>query len=72
VNFTLDGQGALYEQLARALKAAILDGRFFADARLPATRKPPHPGLLVGFAALSCNQIRSAVQLLGACFERFR
>ena len=34
----LDGQGARYAQLIRALKAAILDGRVSAGARLPASR----------------------------------
>lgn len=35
---TLDGRGPRYAQLIRALKAAILDGRVGAGARLPATR----------------------------------
>ncbi|MEO8011193.1 MAG: PLP-dependent aminotransferase family protein, partial [Dokdonella sp.] len=34
----LDGQGPRYAQLIRALKAAILDARLLAGARLPATR----------------------------------
>ena len=34
----LDGQGARYAQLIRALKGAILDGRVSAGARLPASR----------------------------------
>lgn len=34
----LDGQGARYAQLIRALKGAILDGRVTAGARLPASR----------------------------------
>lgn len=34
----LDGQGARYAQLIRALKRAILDGRVAAGARLPASR----------------------------------
>ena len=34
----LDGQGARYAQLIRALKGAILDGRFVAGTRLPASR----------------------------------
>jgi GntR family transcriptional regulator/MocR family aminotransferase len=34
----LDGRGPLYEQLARVLKRAILEGRFAAGKRLPATR----------------------------------
>jgi GntR family transcriptional regulator/MocR family aminotransferase len=34
----LDGDGALHRQLYRALRAAILDGRLTAGARLPGTR----------------------------------
>ena len=33
----LDGQGARYAQLIRALKGAILDGRVGVGARLPAS-----------------------------------
>jgi GntR family transcriptional regulator/MocR family aminotransferase len=38
VYLDLDGQGARYAQLIRALKSAILDGRVAAGARLPASR----------------------------------
>jgi GntR family transcriptional regulator / MocR family aminotransferase len=38
VYLDLDGQGARYAQLIRALKGAILDGRVGAGARLPASR----------------------------------
>jgi GntR family transcriptional regulator/MocR family aminotransferase len=38
VYLDLDGQGARYAQLIRALKGAILDGRVVAGARLPASR----------------------------------
>jgi len=34
----LDGDGPRYAQLIRSLKGAILDGRFAAGARLPASR----------------------------------
>lgn len=34
----LDGEGATYQQLTRALKAAILDGSLCAGTRLPPTR----------------------------------
>ena len=34
----LDGEGPRYAQLIRSLKEAILDGRFAAGARLPASR----------------------------------
>ncbi|MBW4053052.1 MAG: winged helix-turn-helix transcriptional regulator, partial [Proteobacteria bacterium] len=36
--FPLDGRGALYEQLARVLKRAIVEGHFHPGERLPATR----------------------------------
>jgi len=36
----------------------------------PYYRTPPaHPGLLVGFAGLSCTQINTATQLLGQCLQ---
>lgn len=34
----LDGEGSAYTQLARALKAAILNGRLASDSKLPSTR----------------------------------
>ena len=34
----LDNQGALYEQIARALKRAIMEGQILAGSRLPSTR----------------------------------
>jgi GntR family transcriptional regulator/MocR family aminotransferase len=38
MDLELDKQGALYEQIARALKRAILEGRLVAGSRLPSTR----------------------------------
>jgi GntR family transcriptional regulator / MocR family aminotransferase len=38
MQLALDNDGALYEQIARALKRAILDGRILAGSRLPSTR----------------------------------
>jgi GntR family transcriptional regulator/MocR family aminotransferase len=38
MNLTLDGKGALYDQIARALKLEILEGRIAAGTRLPSTR----------------------------------
>ncbi|RDS80624.1 PLP-dependent aminotransferase family protein [Dyella psychrodurans] len=35
----LDGRGPLYDQLTRALKASILDGRIVAGTQLPPTRE---------------------------------
>jgi GntR family transcriptional regulator/MocR family aminotransferase len=56
----LDGQGALYEQLARALKRAILEGRFAAGSHLPATRE------LARMLRVSRNTVLSAYELLCA------
>ena len=56
----LDGQGALYEQLARALKGAILAGRFAAGSHLPATRE------LARMLGLSRNTVLGAYELLCA------
>ncbi|HYM29288.1 MAG TPA: PLP-dependent aminotransferase family protein [Steroidobacteraceae bacterium] len=56
----LDGQGALYEQLARALKRAILEGRFAAGTHLPATRE------LARMLGLSRNTVLGAYELLCA------
>jgi GntR family transcriptional regulator/MocR family aminotransferase len=55
-----DGQGALYEQLARALKHAILSGRFAAGAKLPATRT------LSETLGISRNTVLGAYELLCA------
>jgi GntR family transcriptional regulator/MocR family aminotransferase len=38
MNLDLDKQGTLYEQIARALKQAILEGELVAGSRLPSTR----------------------------------
>jgi GntR family transcriptional regulator/MocR family aminotransferase len=60
VNLPLDGKGALYEQLERALKHAILNGRFVAGGRLPTTRA------LASGLGVSRNTVRSAYELLCA------
>jgi GntR family transcriptional regulator/MocR family aminotransferase len=60
MNFSFDGQGALYEQLARALKGAILEGRFVAGSPLPATRTLAHT------LGISRNTVLSAYELLCA------
>jgi GntR family transcriptional regulator / MocR family aminotransferase len=39
VYLELDGRGPLYDQLTRALKASILDGRIAAGTQLPPTRE---------------------------------
>lgn len=59
-NLELDGQGPLYEQLARALKRAILEGQFVAGKRLPATRT------LARTLGLSRNTVLGAYELLCA------
>jgi GntR family transcriptional regulator / MocR family aminotransferase len=56
----LDGEGPLYRQLTRALKAAVLDGRIGAGARLPATRE------LALELNLSRNTVRVAYEQLMA------
>ena len=60
MNLTLDDQGTLYEQLARAMKRAILDGAFTAGSQLPATRT------LARSLNLSRNTVLSAYELLCA------
>jgi GntR family transcriptional regulator/MocR family aminotransferase len=37
-HYSLDGQGPRYEQIARAVKGAVLDGKLAPEARLPSTR----------------------------------
>jgi GntR family transcriptional regulator/MocR family aminotransferase len=56
----LDGNGPLYAQLTRALKAAILGGRVSAGARLPATR------VLARELELSRNTVLAAYEQLHA------
>jgi GntR family transcriptional regulator/MocR family aminotransferase len=60
MNLTLDAQGTLYEQLARALKRAIVDGYYTAGSALPATRT------LARTLKLSRNTVLSAYELLCA------
>jgi GntR family transcriptional regulator/MocR family aminotransferase len=60
VYLDLDGQGARYAQLIRALKGAILDGRFAAGARLPASRS------LARELDLSRNTVLAAYEQLQA------
>jgi GntR family transcriptional regulator/MocR family aminotransferase len=37
-HFSLDGRGPRYEQIARAVKGAVLEGRLAPESRLPSTR----------------------------------
>ena len=56
----LDGQGALFEQLARALKREILGGGFEPASQLPATRT------LAAALGISRNTVLGAYELLCA------
>jgi GntR family transcriptional regulator/MocR family aminotransferase len=56
----LDGEGPLYRQLTRELKAAVLDGRITPGSRLPATR------VLAQELNLSRNTVRTAYDQLAA------
>jgi GntR family transcriptional regulator/MocR family aminotransferase len=56
----LDGQGALFEQLARALKIQILNGGYQPAGRLPATRT------LAAALGVSRNTVLGAYELLCA------
>jgi GntR family transcriptional regulator / MocR family aminotransferase len=58
--FPLDGRGALYEQLARVLKRAIVEGHFHPGERLPATRA------LAEVLNLSRNTVLTAYEILRA------
>ncbi|MGH8202427.1 MAG: PLP-dependent aminotransferase family protein [Steroidobacteraceae bacterium] len=58
--FPLDGRGALYEQLARVLKRAIVEGHFHPGERLPATRD------LAQKLNLSRNTVLTAYEILRA------
>ena len=60
MDLSFDGQGALYEQLARTLKRAILDGHFAAGSPLPATRT------LARTLKISRNTVLGAYELLCA------
>jgi len=56
----LDGEGSLYRQAYRALRAAILDGRLSPGSRLPSTR------VLAGEAKLARNTVLQAYEQLVA------
>lgn len=56
----LDGEGPLYRQLTRALKAAVLDGRLASGTQLPATRT------LAAEMGLSRNTVRVAYDQLAS------
>lgn len=58
--FPLDGRGALYEQLARVLKRAIVEGHFRPGEKLPATRS------LAQTLNLSRNTVLTAYEILRA------
>ncbi len=60
MNLALDGKGFLYEQIARSLRLAILDGRLTAGSRLPSTR------LLSQALKVSRKSVQEAYDLLCA------
>src|SRR5688572_14275589 len=59
----LDGKGATYEQLTRALQAAIRAGRILAGSKLPPSRE------LASQLQISRNTVVSAYELL--CSQRW-
>lgn len=60
MHLDLDGNGALYEQLARALKRSVLQGALKAGTRLPATRE------LAAELRVSRNTVLTAYETLCA------
>ena len=58
--FPFDGQGTLYEQLARVLKRPIVAGHFSPGERLPASRR------LARMLGLSRNTVLTAYEILRA------
>jgi len=66
MNITLDNQGALYEQLARALKRAILEGQFTAGSPLPPTRDMARMLLVSRNTVLAAYELLHAEQLIVA------
>jgi GntR family transcriptional regulator/MocR family aminotransferase len=62
LHLELDGSGARYEQLARALRKAIVSGRLPAGARLPPTRE------LATQLRLSRNTVLTAYEII--CTEQ--
>ncbi len=58
--FPFDGQGTRYEQLARVLKRAIVEGHFAPGERLPASRA------LARMLGLSRNTVLTAYEILRA------
>jgi GntR family transcriptional regulator/MocR family aminotransferase len=70
MDLALDGEGFLYEQIARSLRLAILDGRLAAGTRLPSTRllsqalKVSRKSVLEAYDLLCAEQL--AVALAGS------
>ena len=58
-----------YQQLAQLIELGAARGLGLHPVHPYYRTPPPHPGLLVGFAALSCTQINSATELLGQCLR---
>jgi GntR family transcriptional regulator / MocR family aminotransferase len=70
MDLALDGKGFLYEQIARSLKLAIVDGRLAPGSRLPSTRllsqalKVSRKSVLEAYDLLCAEQL--AVALTGS------
>jgi GntR family transcriptional regulator/MocR family aminotransferase len=70
MDLALDGKGFLYEQIARSLRLAILDGRLAPGSRLPSTRllsqalKVSRKSVLEAYDLLCAEQL--AVALAGS------
>jgi GntR family transcriptional regulator/MocR family aminotransferase len=70
MDLALDGKGFLYEQIARSLRMAILDGRLAPGSRLPSTRllsqalKVSRKSVLEAYDLLCAEQL--AVALAGS------
>ncbi len=54
-----------YEQLEQLIRLGARRGLGLHPVHPCYRVRPPHPGLLVGFAGLSCKEIAAATQLLG-------
>jgi GntR family transcriptional regulator/MocR family aminotransferase len=59
-----------YPQLARLIELGAAHGLGLHPVHPYYRTPPPHPGLLVGFAGLSCVEIGSATELLGHCLRQ--
>jgi GntR family transcriptional regulator/MocR family aminotransferase len=61
-----------YAQLARLIELGAARGLGLHPVHPYYRRRPSRPGLLVGYAGLSCTQLTAATELLGRCLEDLR